>query len=184
VKNSELPNSKWFKVKECNLFLEFLTILSTVFKPVWSNGIFALLTGYKWNIILFSWACILLHYIITLFKYACNRNWKLLLLNFSLSQHVSTPTDHLQVEHNINYLSKAPSILQRIHCFCIVYPCGVNYLNTYLQQDFHETWLLEKNNTALHQVILTHYSEWNKKKRKRTKYTLYITLYVHKKHII
>jgi hypothetical protein len=40
------------------------------------------------------------------------------------------------------------------------------------QQDFHKTWLSEQNNTTL-RVVLTHYSEQNKMKRKRknTHYT-------------
>jgi hypothetical protein len=54
----------------------------------------------------------------------------LLLLYFS---RLSAPTGHLQVEININCLSKVLSIQQRIRCFCIVCPCCENYFNTYLQ---------------------------------------------------
>jgi hypothetical protein len=43
---------------------------------------------------------------------------KLLLLLY-FSQHVSAPTGHLQVKYNINFLSKVPSILQRIRCFVL-----------------------------------------------------------------
>jgi hypothetical protein len=44
-----------------------------------------------------------------------------LLFYYNLSpQHVSAPTGHLQVEHNINHLSMVLSIPQRILCFVIV----------------------------------------------------------------
>jgi hypothetical protein len=41
-----LSNSKWFKVQEYNLFLQFLTSY-IISKPVWHNGIFEHITGYK-----------------------------------------------------------------------------------------------------------------------------------------
>jgi hypothetical protein len=47
--------------------------------------------------------CILLRYTITLSKYTCNRNWDSCHFIPVYSQHVSAPTDHLQVKYNITY---------------------------------------------------------------------------------
>jgi hypothetical protein len=44
-----------------------------------------------------------------------------------LSQYVSAPTGHPQVEHNIKYFSMVLSMPQRIRCFVIVQTCSANY---------------------------------------------------------
>jgi hypothetical protein len=57
----------------------------------------------------------------TVFIYACNRNWNVFFIFYNLlPQHVSAPTGHPQVEHNISYLFMVLSMTQRIRCFVIV----------------------------------------------------------------